>query len=147
METLYHILKNMDNNYEERKWSQYDFENSVETATQFKYPEEPDSEQFFNIDNNAVIIRLTTLIFNANKPKATLAALLYASGVDVGLYLNCKNEITAIATKLGESKQAFSLMIDRVRKEFELKHTNTGKTSSCKSKYREANKRKMKYAD
>lgn len=132
---------NSDDLYEPQ--AGYNIENSLAISTNFVYPNDtPTDERLSNVDANAIIIRLTTLLFATHKPKLSLAAILYASGTDVGIYLNCENTLTDVAKALGESKQNFSAAIKHVKEEFNLGHTNTGKTSSCKATYSKTNYRK-----
>jgi hypothetical protein len=125
----------------------YNIENSLAASVSFLYPnDEPNPERTFDISSHAIIIRFATLIFSADKPKLTLAALLYASGIDVGIYLSCKNTETDIANALGESKQNFSATVKRVRAEFNIERANTGKKESSKETYKQTNYRKSSYA-
>lgn len=121
----------------------FNIENSSVAATGFSYPnDEPNTERNFDVGTVDVLIRLSTLLFSSPKPKLTLAALLYGCGIDVGIYLNCKNTETDIADSLGESKQNFSATLKRTRAEFSLKHCNTGKKESSKKVYKQNNYRK-----
>ncbi len=118
-------------------------EDNIHFSEEFRYPEELCEEKNFDVNSTDIIIRLSTLIFSSPKPKMALAALLYGAGVDVGIYLNCDNTITAISVSLGESKQNFSALIKKVKDDFKLK-SNTGKTDNAKLKYKETNYRKNK---
>lgn len=134
-------IKTNENSYEDG----YDIENSIDASTGFIYPsDESNTERNFDVGANDIIIRLSTLLFASPKPKMTLAALLYSSGIDVGIYLNCENTLSAIAKALGESKQNFSATIKRTREEFHLEHCNTGKMEASKDVYSKTNYRKKR---
>lgn len=123
----------------------YSLENSLAASTDFKYPDDGGSpERYFDVGTVDVLIRLSTLLFATPKPKMVLAALLYSCGVDVGIYLSCANTETEIAKALGESKQNFHLYIDRACADFNLKHTNTGKSKNKTKVYKQTNGRKSK---
>lgn len=117
-------------------------ENDINYSSDFDYPLEIEAEVYFDVTATDIIIRFSNILFSAPKPKLTLAALLYGSGMDVGIYLGCNNTLTDIASHLGESKQNFSILVKKMRKEFSLDHTNTGKTDSAKDKYKNTNYRK-----
>ena len=126
----------------------YNIENSLAASTPFNYNEldaEP-RETVFDVDSQQILIRFASLIFSSHKPKVTLAALLYASGVDVGIYLNVENTETAIATALGESKQNFSISVKKLKQEFNLR-SNTGKQEETRQAYTRSNVRKTKTND
>jgi hypothetical protein len=133
-----------DCDYENKE---FDIENSLQASIPFPYEEvdKGEPEKHFDISAVDVIIRLASVIFSSKKPKVHLAAILYASNVDVGIYLECENTVTAIAKQLGESKQNFSILIKKMREEFGLKHCNTGKTIDAKQKYKSTNYKKQKY--
>ena len=122
-------------------------ENDINYSSDFDYPVEREEEVYFDVTATDIIIRFSSILFSAPKPKLTLAALLYGSGMDVGIYLGCNNTLTDIAVSLGESKQNFSILVKKMRKEFSLNHTNTGKTDTAKSKYKNTNYRKQKSYD
>jgi hypothetical protein len=130
---IYSVRKNQMN--------ENNIDDNINFSEDFKYPTESTEEKNFDVDSTDIIIRLSTLIFSSSKPKMALAALLYASGVDVGIYLNCDNTVTSISTMLGESKQNFSALIKKVKEDFSLK-SNTGKTDLAKTKYKQSNYRK-----
>ena len=127
--------------------NKFDINNNIQVSTPFPFEEVDDekSEKYFDVEATEIIIRLTSILFSTTKPKIVMAALLYGAGVDVGIYLQCENTETDIAKQLGESKQNFSIMIKKMRKEFGLEHTNTGKNPSVKEKYKNANYKKKKY--
>lgn len=137
-------MNNTNNNDEDQE---YRIENSLSNSVDFDYDaiDEKPVERYFDVSSTSIIIRLSSLIFSSPKPKMTLAALLFGSGVDVGLYLNCDNTETAIAKMLGESKQNFNHLVKKLRSEFELIHTNTGKSSEASKSYTKTNYRKQKH--
>lgn len=131
-------------NYEQEGWS---IENSINASCPFEYPTEFNLiERYYDVGTTEVIVRISTIIFSSNKPKVALACLLYAAGIDVGIYLNCENTITEIGKVLGESKQNMSCMIKKFKKEFKLK-SNTGKMETTKSIYEKSNYRKRKSSE
>ena len=136
-------MKNNNDYYEENEG--YNIENSIDASIPFAFPtDEPINERHFDTTNIDVIIRFATLLFASPKPKMTLAALLYSCGIDVGIYLNCKNTETEISENLGESKQNFSAAVKRIKADFGIKHHNTGKKHSSKDVYKNTNYRKTK---
>ena len=119
-------------------------ENNLAASVGFRYPnDESVDERYFDVSAMDILIRFSTLLFSSPKPKVVMAALLFSCGVDVGIYLGCENTESAIAKVLGESKQNLSATLKRVRIEFGIKHTNTGKAS--KDQYKTTNYRKKSY--
>lgn len=120
---------------------QHGWDNSLEYSEGFRYPDdEPEMERTFDVTSQQVIIRMATLLFASQKPKLTLAAMLYASGIDVGIYLSCENIEVEIAKALGETKQGFSWTVKQIKKDFDLK-SNTGISPSKKDQFKNSNYR------
>jgi len=105
-----------------------DYSNSLKNSVEFKFPGDAVEEKYFDVGANEVINQLCSLLFSAKKPKVTLAALLYCTGVDVGIYLGVENIETAIAEALGESKQNFNRIIKEIRRDFNITHFNRSRT-------------------
>ena len=119
-------------------------DNNINFSEDFKYPDDEPEEQIEQRDNIDILIRFSNILFTSPKPKVMLAAILFASNVDVGLYFGCENNIVDIAKQLGESRQNFRMVIEKIREDFSLQHTNTGKSSSSRAAYRRGNYRNNK---
>lgn len=128
----------------EKKAKKMNIENNINYSEDFRYPIEDgeDDELHLAVSSTDIIIRFSNILFSSKKPKVTLAALLYGSGMDVGIYLNVENTESAISKVLGESQQNFHALINKMRKEFNLHHTNTGKSPDKRDNYKKANYRK-----
>lgn len=117
-------------------------ENNINYSEGFKYPEEGEVvERVYDVSSTDIIVRLSTILFSAKKPKIVLAALLYGSGIDVGIYLSVDNTEKAIATALGISQQSFHYTILKMCKEFNIEHVNTGKNPESRINYKNNNQR------
>lgn len=115
-------------------------ENDINYSQDFDYPDEINKEHYFDVSSTDIIIRLSNILFSSVKPKVTLAALLYGCGIDVGIYLGCDNQLSDIAIKLGESKQNFSMLVNKLRKEFGIIHSTVNKKNK---EYKNTNYRKV----
>lgn len=130
------------------------FENNLQCSTQFDYPDDklPDDlwalvQQHVTSSMAAAMTDMLTKIANtvlpADNPRLTLAALFYASDVDLSYVLQCDNSETAIAKRLGVGKQTLNTVLKRIRTEFGLTHSTTINHGVTQTTY-EANARKIK---
>lgn len=76
-------------------------------------------------------------------PRSKIAALCFASGMDVGSVFDCNNSIRQISIKLGLKHQHFSILLKQIQKEFGLININTDKPANAASIYHDSNVTKI----
>lgn len=104
-----------------------------EPSCDFIYPAEENEEE-----PNRLHELLLTLLFSLiehRNPKVKLCCLCYSSGIDISYILKCKNTISAIAQRMGISKQAFVKELKLVIKEFKFKKQNINGYKRTSDKY------------
>ena len=108
----------------------------VEPSIPFEYPESQPANDPILDAQLELLRRLAIYTLTDPKPQITLIALYHAAGVDLSLILGCPNTVTSIAKRLGISKQSFSHIVLRVRKDFTLlQHSTTKDEGRSSDKY------------
>lgn len=124
----------------------YDITDSLLASVDFTYPLDDNISEGADDDDARYyefITKFTSYLLTNKNPQLILSALLYTLGTDVGIIFGCPNTETSIARILGTSKQKFSQQVKEVRKQFDIKYSNTGKNESAKKIYGQYNKRKI----
>lgn len=111
-------------------------ENRLSCSTNFDYPEDvlaPDIWELVQYHVTASMVtqmselltKLANFVLPAENPRLALAALFFASDVDLSYILQCSNTETDIAKKLGIGKQTMNTQLKKIRQEFNLTHSTT----------------------
>lgn len=129
-------------------------ENNLECSTEFAYPAENLPEDLWALVQQHVtssmatamtdmLTKIANAVLPADNPRLVLAALFYASDVDLSYVLQCQNSESAIARRLGCGKQTLNSVLKQVRSDFGLTHSH-GMNHGVTSNTYEANARKIK---
>jgi hypothetical protein len=113
--------------------------NNIKFSVPFDYPTEAEQKEetgeLVNVKLMILLNKLISYVLPSNNPRAALAAIAYASGMDLSYIFNCKNNEIAIAKVLGMPKQTFSNEVQAVRDIYNLDHSSTVKTNATKQAY------------
>lgn len=111
-------------------------ENNINVSTEFEYPTDKLPDELWSLVQQHVtasmvtqmtdlLTKIANFVLPSDNPRLALVGLFYASDVNLSYILQCENNETAIAKRLGIGKQTLNTQLKKIRQEFGLYHSVT----------------------